>query len=571
MKLYLLFIMSCSIFFVFSQKEYKGKVLDANTKLPLVGAVISYNNERVLTNNEGIFSLIILQHSNIDLIEISYIGYQNRKIKMDSKNLNQMSVIELTPKTHDLNDVVVSSGIENLIRKCVNKIPSNYPTGLLVLNGIMHLGFREEQIKPTAYKRTAIDAAIETVYPDYENNGHLPEVYLIENRIKTEKSTTKLRDTSRAVKNWYLPNDIVYNKALFLEQRLIKDFTYQLQGKYQWQGKTVFNIAFESKKGNKVKGFVLIDTATYAFVYFDYYAYNIRELFFKTIKQEHIIIKYALSENKWYLDEAEVICDYKLESNQTISHGSMLYKTLQIKRDKDTVLSYKDIIDLNEEARNYSKYVSDSNWATYASSLKKLKAGSRDTLLTNIHDSATNTINTNYAGTIHKQNNSVAAMIGSYDIGVLFTKLPISFSGYQSGIEKQISPMSEYAYGLLLIWKLHRNYFLEINASNNFGIGGMKASQYGLSLGKIINLSKTQRLSPILGYSHIFLKDKSSGQKANDGYGNIGLRYLPKLTSHISLLFEGDYYKQIIQNSSLIRTRDKNYSVSIGILLTRFN
>lgn len=548
-------------------------VVDAGTKLPLADAVVRCNNERIITDSEGAFSLTTSQLTNIDSIEVSYIGYQNRKVKINSRDWDHKLIIELTPKTNNLNEVVVSSGIEKLIRKCVDKIPANYPADAVVFDGILYLNFRTEKINPIAYKRTAIDAAIETVYPNYRNNNHLPMVYLKENRIKSEISVAKLRDSSRYIKNWYLPNDIIYNRDLFLEKKFIKNYTYQLQGKYEWQGRMVFDVTFKSRQANKVNGFVLIDTATYAFVYFDYWLHDVKELFFKTIKQSHQRISYMLLNGKWYLDRAEISNDYKLEHGQTTSHAAKLYKTLQIKSKKDSMLSSNDLINLDDEVRNYTKYVSNSNWAKYDSSLKMLKASGSDSLLIDIKDSAPNSVGNNnrFTGITQKKGNSIITKLLSYDVGLSITKLPIAFSGYQPGIRKKISPISEYDTKIAAIWKLYKNDFFEIDASNNLGIGGMKASQYELFLGQTISLSKTQRLSPVFGYSHISLKDKNSGQKANDGYINFGIRYLPKLTQHLSLLFEGDYAKQLTQSHSLINIQNKGYSISVGILLNRFN
>jgi iron complex outermembrane receptor protein len=96
----------------FSQHTITGKIFDNQTSEALMGANISIPGTSIgaLTNNEGRF---ILSSSNaIDLIEVSYIGYEKKTIAVSSSDLS----VSLIPSLNNLQQIVVTANREASLR-----------------------------------------------------------------------------------------------------------------------------------------------------------------------------------------------------------------------------------------------------------------------------------------------------------------------------------------------------------------------------------------------------------------------------------------------------------------------
>jgi len=95
-------------FNTFSQQTIRGKVLDEDTKEPLIGATVSMADQKTGTSTklDGSFKLEI-PSDNAEL-SISYVGYSTTKTHAKSDSIN---VILLKSENIGLKDVVISSSI----------------------------------------------------------------------------------------------------------------------------------------------------------------------------------------------------------------------------------------------------------------------------------------------------------------------------------------------------------------------------------------------------------------------------------------------------------------------------
>ena len=95
--------------FLFSQ-TLKGKIIDKKSNLPVVYAHILLPNEYgVVSNQEGVFTLVLKdEHLNVE-VKISALGYET--ITMNSNNLSQNIVIAMEPSEFILDEVVVGNFI----------------------------------------------------------------------------------------------------------------------------------------------------------------------------------------------------------------------------------------------------------------------------------------------------------------------------------------------------------------------------------------------------------------------------------------------------------------------------
>lgn len=88
----------------------KGRVVDANDKLPVIGAtIVEYDNENrvingVITNVDGDFLITLKNASNT--VKVSMIGYQEQEIQ---RSTNTVLFVELKPSTTELEAVTVTA------------------------------------------------------------------------------------------------------------------------------------------------------------------------------------------------------------------------------------------------------------------------------------------------------------------------------------------------------------------------------------------------------------------------------------------------------------------------------
>lgn len=162
--------------------QYKGEVLDANNKKPLVFASLSIvdSNISTITNTEGKFTLKVPQDADSGKLVVSFLGYKTRIIPLaqfsDGKSeiLMQVSVMELSGI-----DLSVPKDAKILVQETLEKKGQNYfddPT--------LMTAFYRETIKKRR-KNVSLSEAVVNIYktPYTSNRKDAVELY------KVRKST----------------------------------------------------------------------------------------------------------------------------------------------------------------------------------------------------------------------------------------------------------------------------------------------------------------------------------------------------------------------------------------------
>ncbi|HEY6977250.1 MAG TPA: TonB-dependent receptor plug domain-containing protein, partial [Chitinophagaceae bacterium] len=110
MKYIFSLLLLCTSVLAAAQNTLSGKVTDQQTNEPLIGATIKVVNIKTafLTNKTGEF--ILKSKEKIDVIEISYIGYETKQIVVS--NASQFLNISLTASALNLSSITVT-GYEN--------------------------------------------------------------------------------------------------------------------------------------------------------------------------------------------------------------------------------------------------------------------------------------------------------------------------------------------------------------------------------------------------------------------------------------------------------------------------
>lgn len=113
LKHFLLFavLFTCGIATAVAQATLKGKVVDAETNEPLIGATVSVKGLTVgaVTDMDGLFTLKI--SSSSATVEFKYLGYKDETMKITERGNVDLGIISLKPDAHVLGDVVITSQI----------------------------------------------------------------------------------------------------------------------------------------------------------------------------------------------------------------------------------------------------------------------------------------------------------------------------------------------------------------------------------------------------------------------------------------------------------------------------
>jgi len=104
MKHIILFILTMVSVTSFAQKTVKGKVIDAATNTPLLGANISSNGSTSSTDKDGMFTV---DCSKATTITVSFVGYET--VKYNIKNCNDDIRISLSSTVSSLNEVEIAT------------------------------------------------------------------------------------------------------------------------------------------------------------------------------------------------------------------------------------------------------------------------------------------------------------------------------------------------------------------------------------------------------------------------------------------------------------------------------
>ena len=207
-------------------EQYKGKVMDADTKKPLVFATLSIEDTNISTisNTEGEFALKVPNSMNEANVLISYLGYKTKLLPLSQFNTNNTKIY-MNISVVKLSEVSLSipKNAENLVRETLKKRGQNYfddPT--------LMTAFYRETIKKRR-KNVSLSEAVVNIYKTPYNSSRKDAVKL----YKARKSTDYSKLDTIALKlqggpfNALFVDLMKYPEYIFEERSLEKyDFSY---------------------------------------------------------------------------------------------------------------------------------------------------------------------------------------------------------------------------------------------------------------------------------------------------------------------------------------------------------
>lgn len=141
--------------------QYKGEVLDSETKKPLVFASLAIENSNIssITNTEGEFSLKVPKSISEGNVNITFLGYKSRTIPLDQfKKGNNQILMEVSVMQLSEVNLSVPKDAANLVRETLRKKGENYFEDPTVMTA-----FYRETIKKRR-KNVSLSEAVVNIY-----------------------------------------------------------------------------------------------------------------------------------------------------------------------------------------------------------------------------------------------------------------------------------------------------------------------------------------------------------------------------------------------------------------------
>src|SRR5664279_2593811 len=245
----------------------KGKVIDAETRAPLVFATVAVKetNVAIVTNIDGEFTLKIGDLSTSKTLEVSFVGYKNKSIPLSElKENGSKNIIALEAAPIPIKEIIVKPlDPESVVAKAIDNIDKNYET----VPNLMTAFYRETIRKNRTYVSIG-EAVVEIFKAPYNNDMRFDGARIYKGRkgADVEKMDTvlfKLQGGPVSV----LDLDLAKNSETVLTKEAMKDYDYKLAGIVEINGKPHYVIDFLQKPSVEnplFMGSLYIDMDSYA-------------------------------------------------------------------------------------------------------------------------------------------------------------------------------------------------------------------------------------------------------------------------------------------------------------------
>ncbi|QCX00711.1 carboxypeptidase-like regulatory domain-containing protein [Aggregatimonas sangjinii] len=227
-------------------KQYKGEVLDADTKRPLVFATLSLEGTNVSTvsNTEGEFALKIPKEITEGSVKVSFLGYKSKSIPLaqfsaeDNQIFMEVSVLKLTEV-----NLSIPKDARALVKETLKRKGENYfddPT--------LMTAFYRETIKKRR-KNVSLSEAVVNIYKTPYDSDRRDAMQL----YKSRKSTDYSRMDTVALKlqggpfNALLVDIMKYPEYIFTDAT-IEDYDFKFERSTREDGKLLYVVEFDQKE-----------------------------------------------------------------------------------------------------------------------------------------------------------------------------------------------------------------------------------------------------------------------------------------------------------------------------------
>jgi hypothetical protein len=245
----------------------KGKVIDAESRAPLVFATVAVkeSNVAIVTNIDGEFTLKVGDLSTSKSLEVSFLGYKNKTIALSElKDNGYKNVITLEAAPIPIKEIIVKPlDPVSIIEKAIYNIPKNYES----VPNLMTAFYRETIRKNRTYVSIG-EAVVEIFKAPYNSDMRFDGARIYKGRkgADVEKMDTvlfKLQGGPVSV----LELDLAKNSETVLTKAAMENYNYSLSGVIEIDNKPHYVIDFIQKPSVEnplFMGSLYIDMDSYA-------------------------------------------------------------------------------------------------------------------------------------------------------------------------------------------------------------------------------------------------------------------------------------------------------------------
>jgi hypothetical protein len=337
--------------------SYTGKILDNETKKPVVFANVILKGTTIgtVTNADGEFLIKAPANSDIQLLEITHIGYSTKLIKLPDLE-GDKSTIMLSSVTVPIEAVTVSYGNPvELLLTAINNIPKNYS-----VDPVMLKAFYRETIKQNRNYVGVAEAVLDIYKAEYVNtaSGDRPLIY------KGRKSQDVKKMDTIIVKLQGGPYvslllDIAKHPGEILANEMMDQYVYTYGGITSVQDRQAIIIKFEPREFVDIplyRGNIFLDVENLAFIGMDFLLdekkiADAAALFIRKkptsmkvdIESANYLVKYRVYEDTWYLSyvRSELNFRCKWEKKLFSSRYGLMTEMAVTDLDQENVVKYK--------------------------------------------------------------------------------------------------------------------------------------------------------------------------------------------------------------------------------------
>ena len=225
----------------------KGKVIDAESRAPLVFATVAVKetNVAIVTNIDGEFTLKVGDLATSKTLEVSFVGYKNKTIPLsDLKDNGPKNIIALEAAPIPIKEIIVKPlDPVSIVSKAISNIDKNYES----VPNLMTAFYRETIRKNRTYVSIG-EAVIEIFKAPYTSDLRYDGARIYKGRkgADVQKMDTvlfKLQGGPISV----LDLDIVKNTESILTPDAMKNYDYALTGVVEIDNKPHYVIDFKQK------------------------------------------------------------------------------------------------------------------------------------------------------------------------------------------------------------------------------------------------------------------------------------------------------------------------------------
>lgn len=244
----------------------RGRVVDAETGLPLIFAGISVQGSNVstVTNLDGEFILKV-SDTETGKIEFSFVGYKNMVMAIDELKTNgQRNIIELETAMIPIKEIIVKPMVpEDILEEVISRFDENYTS---VANDMT--GFYRETIRKNRNYISIGEAVVEIFKAPYQNDLRYDAVKIYKGRKSDDVAkmdTVLFKLQGGPTTALYL--DIVKNPETFLTREALAQYDLELSSIVVIDDRTNYVINFFQKPFITTPlylGRLYIDIETYA-------------------------------------------------------------------------------------------------------------------------------------------------------------------------------------------------------------------------------------------------------------------------------------------------------------------